>query len=82
MTKRAQLKSIVDGLGARIEAMDDKAQATREWAVKQIRKILHPKPEAPVVEKNHFLIAGRGVSGYTYTLRIARQAFQCIEAGR
>ena len=51
MTKRAQLKSIVDGLEPQIEAMEDKTQATREWAVKQIRKILHPNLEAPIFEK-------------------------------
>lgn len=34
LTKRAQLKAVVDGLESQIEAMDDKTQATREWAVK------------------------------------------------
>lgn len=51
LAKRAQLKAIVDSLELQIEAMEDKSHATREWAVKQIHKILHPKPEAPVIEK-------------------------------
>lgn len=49
--KRSQLKAIVDGLEVIIEAMEDKTIVTREWAIKEIHRILHPKPIRPIVEK-------------------------------
>lgn len=51
ITKRSQLKAIVGGLEASIEAMEDKTIVTRVWAIKEIHQILHPKSIQPIVEK-------------------------------